>query len=474
MKKYIVILVVALVVMSGVLAAYLSRPQQWNVILIQADTLRADHLGCYGYSVARTPNLDRLAAEGVLFEQHMVNATYTATSVPSLLTGNYQYKHGVWYQGDTFSLDAVTLPERLLESGYRTGGFSANPVVGVEKNYMQGLETGVVVEGNANARRITNLGLEWLESDDKRPFFLWLFYIDPHFPYTPPWNYAELFEGAGDMEKSLSWDWERWGNGKGPKYDRESLLWGDLATEVHVRQELALYDGEIAYLDAQIGRLLDSLDATGLRDNTLIVFTSDHGEEHGEHGFFCSHGHSTYEAVSRVPLIIQTPDRRSSVVSQVVRTVDIAPTILDLLGIPLDEGIDGRSLEPLVLGTAEEIPRVPAYVTNAPIHEGFFKRRPRIFLSGIEGVERCVRTEEWKLIRIPHPEEDIIQLFNIAEDPEETVDLSRVEPERVAALMKVLEEVEASAMVSSREAPEQPELDEETLEMLEGLGYLAN
>lgn len=447
-----------------------SRPDGWNVLLIQADTLRADHLGCYGHARAKTPNIDALAAKGVLFEQHYVNATYTSCSVPSLLTGNYQDRHGLWFQGDIVSPDNYFLPEYMLEQGYYTMGLSSNPAVHPDLGYTQGIETMRNVDSTERADVMVDYTIDWLDENGDNPFFIWLLLVDPHFPYLPPADYASLYPESGDQEKSLSWQWIH--NQDELDWDMESLLWGDLATPQSIAQETALYDGDIAYMDVQIGRLLDYLDEKGMRDNTLIVFTSDHGEEFAEHTFFCSHGHSTYDPVSRVPLIIQAPNMPPTRISQVVRTVDIMPTILSLLDIPYEEGLDGRSLEPLIRGTETHLPPVPAYITNGPIHQGYFKERPRMYVDGVEGAWRTVRTEDWKLIRIPHPEKDIIELYNMNTDPEEQHNLEQTHPEEVESLLTILDDIEKRVPADSLIIPVQPEIDEETKEMLESIGYI--
>lgn len=446
-------------------------PDAWNVLIIQADTLRADRLGAYGHTRAKTPNLDALAAEGVLFEQHIVNATYTACSIPSLLTGNYQDRHGLWFHGDTLSEKNLTLPERLSALGYRTAGFSANPIVHEDRGYAQGIDSMRTLKQNNNAEQMVDHATNWLDKNGDDPFFLWLLLIDPHFPYTPPDRFTSLYPESGTYEESLSWQWEF--NQSEAEWDKESLMWGYVANEQQIAQESALYDGEIAYLDEQVGRLLDYLDENGLRDNTLIVFTSDHGEELAEHTLFCTHGNSTYETLARVPLIIQTPDSTTSRVPQVVRTIDIAPTILSLLDIPYEDEMDGRSLAPLVRGTETALPKLPAYIANGPIHEGFWKENPRMYVKGVQGTWATVRTEEWKLIRIPHPEKYIFELYNIKTDPEEKHNLYNSNPDQAAALITILDSIKTRLPDGSLVTPQQQELDEETRQTLESLGYLS-
>jgi arylsulfatase A-like enzyme len=482
MNKYLLVIIFALS-LGVVVLFFTSRVKEneskkdistkrWNVILIQADTLRADRLGCYGRTSAHTPNLDALASEGVLFENHIVNSTYTACSVPSMLTGNYQDKHGLWYHGDILSGNNITLPERLSALGYQTAGISANPVVDVERGYAQGLDTMLTLKGNPPAAKMVGHAIKWLDQNGDDPFFLWLLLIDPHFPYIPPEQFAQLFPKSEPFQESFSWQIS-FAHGD-VTWDKESLMWGKVANEKQIEQESALYEGEIAYLDSQIGVLLDHLDKQGLRDNTLIVFTSDHGEELGEHTFFCSHGHSTYDTLARVPLIIRTPNNTPLRVPQVVRTIDIAPTILNLLDIPFDNDIDGRSLAPLIRGDEIALPLLPAYIANGPIHEGFWRETPRIYVKGVEGTWASLRTEKWKLIRIPHPQNDIFELYDIENDPEEKYNIYESNLPQATRLITMLDAVKDRIPIEERTNPEQQGQEIDTLEMLESLGYLGN
>lgn len=451
-----------------------ARPPHYkNVIIIQTDTTRADRLGSYGYRAAHTPNLDRLAEEGVRFDQHFVNATYTAASVPSLLTGNLQDRHGLRYQGDRLADSNETLPERFQAAGYRTAGFLANPLLHPDRNYTQGLDLSVTRgnhEGN-EAGPMVDMALQWLDENHEAPFFLWVFLIDPHFPYTPPDRFAALHEDTGRIEESVSWQWEHLRADL--EWDIESVLWGDLATDAQVRQQSALYDAEISYADAEIGRLLSRLDALGISGNTLVVYTSDHGEELNEHGFFCGHGYSTYEPGARVPLIIRAPGASAGEVPQVVRHVDIAPTILDWAGLSGGEGMDGRSLRPLISGEAAVLPPMPAYVENHPLSAGPanpFQRRPRMYITGVPGAWRALRTEDWKLIRIPHPEGDHIELYDMRSDPDETRNVYGAHSDEAANLLETLSAIEARTLQQGDTDP--GGLDDETVEALKALGYL--
>lgn len=445
------------------------RRRPWNVVLLQWDATRADAIGCYGDPSAKTPHVDQLAREGMRFDQAIVNAPYTASSVPSLMSGNYQDLHGLRYQGTSMNFDSELLAERLKAAGYETAAFVANGVLGRAQGFAQGFDS-YEVKSKAPAAEVVDQVSAWLAGRGETPFFLWVFLVDPHFPYEPPSEFAKL-HGVDDVESSFSW---RRAHGRGVNI--EKLFWGGIVGDQEEKRERALYAGELSYADAETGRLLDQLASQGLSDDTLVVFTSDHGEEFGEKGFYFCHGFSVYEGGIRVPLIFRIPrqPQPGRKIDQVVRAVDVAPTVLDLLGLPAAGIRDGRSLLPLVVGARDELARVPAYIESSPLHEGFYKTRPRIFLTGPQGSWRGLRTEEWKLIKVPHPDGPHYELYDIAHDPHETRDLSAERPEVLARQQQLLEAIEIRTMATGddRDALTVDELDAKTREILESLGYI--
>lgn len=442
---------------------------QWNVVLIQWDATRADALGSYGDASAKTPHVDQLARGGVRFDQAIVNAPYTASSVPSLMSGNYQDLHGLRYQGTKMRFDSELLAERLKAAGYETAAFVANGVLGRPQGFAQGFDSYEVMS-KAPAAEVVDHASDWLASRGEAPFLLWVFLVDPHFPYEPPSEFATL-HGVGDVESSFSWR-----RTHGQRINIEKLFWGGIVSDQEARRERALYAGELSYTDAATGRLLDQLASRGLADDTVVVFTSDHGEEFGEHGFYFCHGFTVYEGVVRVPLILRIPrqPKPGRTIDQVVRAVDVAPTVLDLLGLPAAGIRDGRSLLPLVVGTRDELARVPAYIESSPLHEGFYKTRPRIFLSGPQGSWRGLRTEDWSLIKVPHPDGPHYELYDMASDPGETRNVASELPEVLARQQRLLEAIEIRTMAvgDDRDALKVDELDAKTREILESLGYI--
>jgi arylsulfatase A-like enzyme/Flp pilus assembly protein TadD len=394
------------------------RPQAGqNVLIITIDTLRADHLGAYGDSGARTPHIDRLAREGVLFEQAIAQVPVTLPSHASLFTGLLPPTHGV-RDNTYFRLDsrARTLAETLKEAGYETAAFVAAFVLDGTFGLDQGFDryddevAGAATSAGTIAERrgelVSRSFVSWLEKrSSDQPFFAWLHFFDPHLPHAPP-----------------------------PPYE-------------------ASYEGEIAYVDEQVGRVLEALAAKGAEDETLVVLTSDHGESLGEHGEK-SHGFFVYEATLRVPLILWSASSlpRGVRIAPPVRSVDVLPTVLETLEIPVPEETQGRSLLPFVRGEAEG-PR-PVYA-ECYVSELNFGWAPLVAL----------REDGYKYIDAPRPE-----LYRLDTDPNETRNLFDEEPDRAArmrsSLAGLVEELPGS--LSSRDQP-----DPETVSRLRSLGYAA-
>ena len=297
-----------------------------NLVLITLDTTRADRLGPYGYSGVQTPVLDRLAAEGVVFDRAITAAPLTLPAHTSIMSGLYPPRHGVRDNGGFFVRDdTVTLAERLREQGYRTGAFVGAYVLDGRWGLNQGFDTyhdhfdvsSVSTPSLAAVERpgneVADQAIAWLGETAAPPFFAWIHFFDPHSPYRAPEPYGRL-------------------------YARQPYL------------------GEIAFADAQIGRVVAFLEQRRLLDNSVVVVVGDHGESLGEHGEG-THGFFVYEATTRVPLIIRTAVEQvhTKRVGTVVRTVDVMPTVLELLGLETAAGIDGRSLVPLMRGEAQDL-----------------------------------------------------------------------------------------------------------------------
>jgi len=316
-------------------------PRPTNVIVVLIDTLRSDHLGCYGYARPTSPNIDRIAAEGFVFDAAIAQSSWTAPSVASLFTSVYPSAHGVVRFGSKIPQEFTTLAEVLHQRGLKTAAFSANMAfVSPEKAFDQGFDTFEVLTRRAlpdetdqkifgkvssEAEAVTDRVLRHLEGVGNEPFFLYVHYIDPHTPYDAPGENRDRFVAPGWNGKTAA---DFFGVGGMVN-----------ATDAEVPHLLDLYDGEIAYTDAQLGRLFSYLDSTGLMDKSLLVITSDHGEEFHDHGGF-THGTSLYREQVQVPLIVRAPGGGGRRVAKTVELVDVGPTVIEELG-----GLDERRSE---------------------------------------------------------------------------------------------------------------------------------
>lgn len=392
------------------------------MVLITVDTLRADRLHCYGNAKIETPALDRLAQKGVLFESAVAQTPLTPPSHASIFTGTYPTVHHVRNTGG-FALQpsSVTLTTVLQQQGWDTAGFIGASVL---KKYF-GFNQGFAVyddqmpkpEKSAEEREsperragvVVDRALEWLKAQSGKPFFVWLHLYDPHYPYDPPAPFRQKY--AAD-----------------------------------------LYDGEVAYTDQEIGRFLDGVEKKSPPDKTLVVVLSDHGESLGEHGEY-SHGVFLYESTLRIPLLMSGPGIPSGVrVKQQARTIDVLPTVLDLMGGQAPAACQGTSLVPSFRGKA--LPSTYSY------EETLY---PKMNMGWAE--LRGIRTVRWKYIRAPKSE-----LYDLAQDPGEehnVLDAHPAEVHELDARLKSLIPSGAAEKVSSTPG------DARTMEQLKSLGYLS-
>jgi arylsulfatase A-like enzyme len=321
-----------------------------NIIVYVVDTLRADAIASYGNPAVRTPSFDRLAAGGTRFVQAYANASWTRASMGSLLTGEYPSTHGAVDRLDVLRGDLPRLPSLLRRRGYRTAAIIANPNIGQAFGFADGFDdfTELYQPGTAprsilpqeliaTADRVVDSAIDWLDSHGTAgPFFLFVFSIDPHAPYTPPPPYDTLYDRTytGGIDGSLR---SMFGLG----------IFGKVPPEREIRHLRALYDGEVAFNDAHLGRLLDSLDRLDLTPRTLFVATSDHGEEFYEHGGR-DHGHTLYEELIRVPLVLRWPGTIAvQPYREPVQLADLFPTLLRFAGTD-PPTTAGRDLSPVL------------------------------------------------------------------------------------------------------------------------------
>jgi arylsulfatase A-like enzyme len=364
-----------------------------NVVLVVADTLRADHLGLYGYERPTSPVLDAAAAEGVVFDDCMPAAPHTLPSTATIMTGVLPRRHGVFPYPDgdqQLAPGMTTLAETARSGGYSTAGFVANCILPAGSGFDQGFEQYKVACG-LRADRLTRLALRWLKNHRDERFFLYLHYMDPHSPYAAPEPFYSMFDPdyVGEVDHN-SWDGRFWRsrvlvatvNGGYPVTLRPEL--GEEARfeagprvgigSAFMSRLVNLYDGEIRYWDDRVAPVFAALRELGLWDETVIAVVADHGEEFGEEGHI-AHGDDLSQAVLHVPFVllgagIGAPRR----IPDTVSLADVAPTVLDLAGLPPPPGMDGRPL----LGSGPP-PAAPVfawtrdYWTDGPARESHYQ-----------------------------------------------------------------------------------------------------
>lgn len=404
-----------------------------NLILFGIDSLRRDRMSSYGYGKLTTPHLDKLAGEGVLFEQHFSPSIPTTPAYASMLTGKDCFGTDVVALRHKGAVGAKTLPEVLGALGYNTTcvGFTGNPSSRGFDTYLD-YEAWLPGESGRcpkaeNLNEVAIPELNRLAEDDK-PFFLFLRHMDPHSPYLPPKPFERIFYGGDEMDPSNP--------SMEPVYSfkpfadfLKSWIPEGVTDEAYVN---AQYDGAVAYMDACIQNLLQTVDALGLTEDTLIVVTSDHGETLYEHDCFFDH-HGLYDCTLVVPLIIKYPGQvpTGKRVTDVTVISDIMPTILELMGIDEQLEPDGQSLVPF-------------------IHDDPGRRVSELYITECTWMRKHGwRTPHWKLIRALEPDfhfKPEVELYNLIEDPQENNNVAEQEPEIVELLTARME-----AYISKRE-----------------------
>ncbi len=433
----------------------LSSKDRPNIILIVIDTQRADHLTCYGYNRDTSPTLAEIAKNGVLFENAISPSSWTWPATASILTGLYPYTHGIINDESSYLVNSIkTLPELLQENHFTTIGITGNPLVSKDKNFDQGFETFWEMPWT-RAEHFNHRFLKWLEGNKNLQFFAYLHYMDPHDPYGAPGDFYDMFdpdyEGTYDFGKrkgvssAVNPLWEAI-NYKGEHLDY---------TERDIEHLAALYDGEIRYWDSQFAHLLDELRRQNVLHKTIIVITSDHGEEFLEHGKL-KHGVHLYDETIKVPLIIWAPNMISpQKIKDQVETIDIYATLCKMVGLEIPNEIQGVSLVPW---TESSFPDPYAY-----------SQTEHAFIFGARGATKnSIRTLEWKLISTPISNE--YELYSLINDKEEKI--NQFGNHSIGNELKAKLEEWVKTTKNNHQLGVRKGIDEETMKKLKSLGYI--
>ena len=443
------------------------RIREADIILITVDTLRPDHLGCYGYSRDTSRAIDLLAADGVLFENAFTPLNRTVPAIASLMTGLYPRANTVRTMWSKVPAEQKTLARWLKELGYVTGAVAtqnASRRSGLQQGfdtYRDNLRAGIK-SPRSRAEQQAVWASDWISEHRDLKFFFWLHLIDPHFRYNPPEPYDRYYDPDFQGTFRLYGQLARKEITHGQAHFRNDL------TQAEVRHAIALYDGEIRYVDDVLRAFLGRLKTMGRYENALIVFASDHGESLGEHDFFFEHGEYLYDATLRIPLIVKFPRSRGRGrrISGKVMIMDIMPTVLSAAGAVDLPPLHGHDLS-LYLDDAREAHPVCFAETGL----NYFPENPRRYMEGSAGHWVSIRDGDFKLIKIPKPTEADYELYNIAADPGETKNLYRPGDDMAQDLAKRLEEWLSSFEMRS-DPKESSKLDSETKRLLQSLGYM--
>lgn len=375
---------------------FLTRGSQTrpNLILITVDTLRADHMGLYGYEYNTTPNIDEFSRQAAVFEYAYCPIPKTSASFASMMTGLHPFVHQTDPNRDSLKPKFITLAEVLKMKGYYTHAVVDNSNLARRFHFDQGFDEYIEVWNHKEKKSdstvfITRKGLEFLQKKHLRPFFLWLHYIEPHSPYVPPRRFVEE-RPPGRLIESVE----------------KKLILGEhqkITPDAREGEFTALYDGTVRYMDAEFKKLTDRIRERKLHSNSVVIFTSDHGEELGEKNVFYGHGQVTFSASIRVPLIVSGPGIRPRRISQAVSIMDIYPTFLRIIGLQPAYDLQGHDLF------------APSLEKRA-----FFIYGITTF-SVVQGHYHYVHNSEKIRNRLGYP---VSFFYDVAEDPAEKKDIS--------------------------------------------------
>ncbi len=454
-RKYIATSLIA----ASLYCAACTKGPQSTVVVFVLDTVRRDALGCYGNPSDPTPQIDALAENGVRFDQALSSSGWTLPAVGSLLTGTWPTIHGAVGQGvmlKPLRSEIQTAAEVFQKARFRTIGFTnaafVSPMVGVDRGFDVFDHKYSYNHDARSAQLVVDLAIRELHANRGEPTFFFVHLFDPHLTYAPPTGYDTKFTDGR--------------TGPAPPITMamcKEMQTGESGQEPPLAQDIdyirGVYQGEVNFMDAQVGRFVEELKSLGLYDQATLVVTSDHGEEFWDHGGF-EHGHTLYDELIHVPLIVKFPagvEPGRHAVSEPVRVLDVMPTLFDILGIEQPVTFEGKSMMPLVRGESTEA-------------------RPVFAESTLYGAQKIAwRTERYKYIHdAASGREGIGELYDWRDDPSETRDLANEQPELALDMRAELFDFYADLRARSRgmSEPETVNLSPVRIQQLRSLGYV--
>jgi arylsulfatase A-like enzyme len=419
------------------------KDKNYNVIFILIDALRSDHLGCYNYHRNTSPFIDNLAQKGILFSQAFSQANWTLPSVASIFTSKYVIQHKVFNIESKLKESELTLAEALKIFGYKTAAFTTGIFLNKQFNLCQGfdvyedipldLSTDIPRPPKKNIKEILPDILTWVKNNRNAKFFLFLHIMDVHPPlYLPDDGDDNLYDHSyngivNQMSLDLRLKKQIYGN----------LFFRTGGQIVQLQQKdinhiICHYDAAINYTDKYIGKLLDEFKNMGLMDKSIIILTADHGLDLFDHNtLFCYPSQLPYDELIHVPLILYHPDfaQKGKKIPVLVQLIDLFPTILDFLGIPVKKDAEGISLIPLICGKNDSYSQRYIYATGSPERNTYMGR-----------CTQTIRSPGWKLIKIPYvPDYSIYELYNLNKDSREQCNIIYKDPEIASQFIIELE-----------------------------------
>ncbi len=437
---------------------YHPSPEKLKIILVSVDTLRADHLGCYGYSRNTSPNLDELAKDSVLFRSVYAQSPWTLPSHVSILYSLNSVNHQVYYHDQKIDESLPSLASYLRKSGFITYAFTGGGNVSSTYGFSTGFDWYGEPIREMNLRllpdeagKLFEYTSDWLKKNKDKPFFLFLHTYQTHGPYDcpSPWNKAFLDEKA---------KWERLGLRKYLEKNGDSHSF----TQDEIQNIIGLYDGEVRYTDeALLKPLISLLKELGIYKETLLIITSDHGEEFGDHNGW-EHGHTLYDELLRVPLIIKFPDSqfKGKKINIICRTIDIMPTVLEFASVKFKKNhLDGKSLRNLIL---KKETKDRNFISDLA-HKGVLDPCPSLIATNMN---------KHKLILNKAPKgAKNIELYDLSRDPDETTNILGKEGKIERALLRFIDNYYGKKQKIKRKV-KKISLDEDLKEQLKALGYI--